>query len=219
MPERDGFMDGVELARRFYTAHELEITRAASKEKAKERRFEYSAERFDDWLVEIGLMPEPVRNAEDSIVRTGLAQKRYLLRQRLNLAARDGEGLPRGFSVEASGKLWRVELSEQYIGNQPTAMMDGLSRHYRRLNQNIKYVRDRARRQEHVNDAERYGLLHQVDQAEFSILWGVTQVQMALHALDPDAKIPDMSKLGRGFEKLVDEAFLGKSRQRKTKRA
>jgi hypothetical protein len=85
---------GLDLARQFYTAHELLMTRAAKEAKTEDRQFEFSGDLFDAWAVGAGHMPKRLSGAVDAVEARGLAHLRTSLRHKINRAARRGHGLP-----------------------------------------------------------------------------------------------------------------------------
>lgn len=226
-PKGEDYLGGVELAQKFYAAHEMEMKRASQQTQPDKRYFDYSAERFDDWLVAIDQFPQAVRNTKDSVEKRGLVQQRHMLRGRLNTPARSGVELPRPFSIEARARNWRIVLGERYVQERPKHDADGIARVYEYVSRDVERLKrlltddEEANREgsplSYLSDNERMMLLSQVTTLGVFVFTGAQQLQMLSYEIESGRNI-DLRKLGAAMTRLLEESFVNKARPRQSGR-
>lgn len=186
---------GTELARLFYQHHELDFQRAATAGPGAAKaddNFVYSADRFDDWLVTLGLLDAPARNYGDGPARGGTTDTRNKLRMRMNLAARKPNITPRAFSVEARGKKWRVVLIEKYLSDRPTVLLKGMSTSLTNFDRHINLARRLVAECSYLDEPAKRLCLAQFQTAQSSTMIATQAVLMGMAGLhDPDPRAID----------------------------
>jgi hypothetical protein len=195
-------ISGVDLARQFYSDHELDFQRAIQVEETAERGFDFTDARFDDWAVQNGYMSGVARDAVSAVERDGLTQQRFRLRGRLNRAARKGIGLHRAFSIEASGGKWRVDLSERFLVQRPTRIIRGLRSTMQNAEQQIEQTGKLIKEQEYLTDEDRTVLMANLSMARMFIFNNMQNIEM-IAMMASSGKAPDLRKLLRRFTSSI----------------
>ncbi len=193
----------LDLARAFYQAHEMDFQRAANAEETKQRGFEFSGKKFDEWAVEGGHMTRSAEDCEpeDRITATSM---RWKLRQRINRVARLGVGLPRAFSIEAGhqGK-WRVVLAERFLAERPLGIMQGIGTSLHHQENNIAATRALLESAEHLTDSEKMLHLMRLDTVGLYAFNCAQLHELVLQqAFNPEKKI-DLRTLRRKMSDLM----------------
>jgi hypothetical protein len=212
-------LTSVDLARQFYEAHAAAFAAAAAKARTEDRRFDFTADQFDDWAVSAGHMTKAVRHAAGPIESKGLVKERFDLRARINRAARKSQNLLRGFSIEARAGHWRVILAERYFQECPSEDGGMIARLYDRVGRNVARRRKDIQNIEYLADDERLMIRAQEEYLSQYAFWSAQHLHTLTLRLDPNCQEPDMRKLGRDMGRLVTEAFQGKPSRRKAKPA
>jgi hypothetical protein len=188
-------LSGTELARLFYAQHELDFQRAATTTPGAteaENGFAYSDDRFDDWLVAIGMLEAPARDYGDGPARGGTTDMRNKLRLRMNRMARKAEVTPRAFSVEARGKKWRVVLIEKYLSDRPTVLLKGMSTSLTNFDRHINLARQLVAECPYLDEPAKRLCLSQFQTAQSSTMIATQAVMMGMAGLhNPDPKAID----------------------------
>jgi hypothetical protein len=209
---------GLDLARQFYTAHELLMTRAAKEAKTEDRQFEFSGDLFDAWAVGAGHMPKRLSAAVDAVEARGLAHLRTSLRHKINRAARRGHGLPRGYSVEARAQKWKVLLQEHYLLRRPKEDADGIARVFDLVGRGVSQMTEQVRLADHLDDAEKMSIRTNMRSVYTFVFWGLHQLQGLKLQIESGGGEPDMRKLSAAISKLMEDAYLPtKQKQKKIK--
>lgn len=205
------FISGRMLAGQFYQAHEMEIMRASQQKQAKDRCFDYSAERFDKWLVSIGQLARPVRDAVTTVEGNGLSAKRQQAREKINRAARQTADLPRGFSIEGRNKKWRVVVAERYLQERPLQDADGMARRFDFVIRDVEKLKltladPEAPSVKHLTEGERLVLVAQLEGLLGFVLVASGQLLLLKRRIESNRQL-DMRKLAKGMTKLLNDAF------------
>ena len=197
-------VSGIELAREFYRAHELEFQRAAATEKTGDRGFDYSDVRFDAWAVGGGFLRARAIDCADSYERTGVTMERTKLRYRLNAAARAGDGLPRAFSIEASHKKWRVELAERFVAARPLEIANSIGTRLNYEEKRLDLTRELLNGADHLSDTEKTILLMQLETVTLYIFNAAQLHELILRrAFDPDYRNLNLRSLRAKMARLM----------------
>ena len=208
----------IEMARQFYEHHKFEFEKAIQVAATKDRGFDYSGDRFDDWAVQYGHMPGLTRDAADSTVRYGLSHLRVAMRDRLNRAARKGDGLPRAYSIEGRGGKWRVDLTERFLTHQPPAIIAGIRGMLDLSERRCDQTRALINKQAHIEQEDRLLLLSQLGMAQMFIFNNLQMVELiAMQAAT--GKRPDLRRLRKKMAKAweVEQSVARPVRQRQVK--
>ena len=195
-------VSGTELARLFYTDHELMFQRAIQVAETEERGFDFTDAQFDDWAVRNGYMDCVARDAVSAVERDGLTQQRFRLRSRLNRAARKGVGLQRAFSIEANAKQWRVDLSERFLVQRPTRIIRGLRSTMQNAETQIEQTGKLIKEQEFLSDEDRTVLMANLSMARMFIFNNMQNIEM-IAMMASSGKAPDLRKLLRRFTSSI----------------
>jgi hypothetical protein len=109
------------MAMAFVDYHKSEFKKALAQTKAAERGFIYAAREFDNWAVAEGLMNQALEDVPkgNKVLRDGVLQQRHKLKNRLNRYTKMWGGQPSRFVIAATNGLWRVELIESFLVQQP----------------------------------------------------------------------------------------------------
>jgi hypothetical protein len=190
----------IEMARSFYEHHKFEFEKAAQVAATKDRGFDYSGDRFDDWAVQYGHMAMPTRDAPDSTARYGLSHLRVALRDRLNRAARRGDGLQRAFSIEGRDAKWRVDLTERFLTQQPNAIISGIRGMLDLSERRCDQTRALINKQTHIEQDDRLLLLSQLGMAQMFVFNNLQMIELiAMQAAT--GKRPDLRRLRKKMAK------------------
>ena len=210
----------LEAARAFARFHELAFRQAIAEQNTEERGFDFSAEQFDAWAVADGFMTRAASGADD-LERTGIVQKRFHLRYRLNRAARDGKGLDRAYSIEARAGRWRVVLSERFLVEQPAEIVAGIRGAFNQSERRVAQAKKMLAAQEHLTDTERMLCTVRLEMAEMYIFNGLQTVEMVVHQATSGVR-PDLKRLRRAmaeFWQSEPTRRIGRSRRRRIRQA
>jgi hypothetical protein len=206
-------VSNVELARQFYDYHALSFQRAVQRDKPGDRFFEFSNSEFDDWAVGAGHMTRSARNAGDEIERRGLTQQRYQLRDRMNRAARKGDGVVRAFSVEARGGKWRVNLSEAYVLQKPGSIITGIRSTLSYSERQIEHTRKLVQQNDFLTDEDRMVLYANLGMAQMFIFNSIQTVELVAMTASSGEK-PDLRRLRRRMAIALNDEITGVRRKR-----
>lgn len=190
-------VSGLDLARQFYADHELMFQRAIQVPETEGRGFDYSDQEFDDWAVRNGYMSGAARDAA-GVERDGLTAQRFKLRGRLNRAARKGLGLARSFSIEASGRRWRIDLTERFLVQRPTRIIRGLRSTMHNAEHQIEQTGKLIKEQDYLSDDDRVVLIANLSMARMFIFNNMQNIEM-IAMMASSGQAPDLRKLHRRF--------------------
>jgi hypothetical protein len=210
-----------ELARAFYEAHELDFQRAANAPDTRQREFEYSAKKFDDWAVNAGHMTRRADDCGDHIERAGAMGERWNLRIKINRVARKGVGLTRAFSIEANRKkedTWRVVLGERFLAERPLGIMQKIGTNLHSQEDNIAATQELLENAEHLTQQEKMLHLMRLDTVGLYAFNCAQIHELVLQqAFNPEKKI-DLRALRRKMADLMRGVKVVPPRRRPTRR-
>ena len=189
------------LAKDFYAHHELAFRQAAAAKDTEQRQFAFTDHQFDDWAVAAGHLPMTARESGE-LEHGGILFARNILRNRMNRAARRGDGLPRAYTIEARAGKWRVVLLERFVAEQPTAIVRGIQQCLERSDRTADQVKAYMAAQEHLTDEDRLRIMMRLEMAQMSIFNGLQMMELVMMGFQAD-KPPNLKRLRRKMAQLL----------------